>query len=95
MAIESQELRRILGHFATGVTVITTKDDGGSPFGLTANAFTRTGYTFSGWNTLANGTGTAYADQASYPFTASVTLYAQWKSANADLSGLTISSGTL
>jgi flavin reductase (DIM6/NTAB) family NADH-FMN oxidoreductase RutF len=40
MAIESQELRRILGHFATGVTVITTKDDAGSPFGLTANAFT-------------------------------------------------------
>ena len=40
MAIDSQELRRILGHFATGVTVITTKDLAGAPFGLTANAFT-------------------------------------------------------
>ena len=40
MPIDSQELRRILGHFPTGVTVITTKDDTGSPFGLTANAFT-------------------------------------------------------
>ena len=40
MAIDSQKLRRILGHFATGVTVITTKDLAGAPFGLTANAFT-------------------------------------------------------
>jgi uncharacterized repeat protein (TIGR02543 family) len=45
---------------------------------LTTNAFTRTGYHFAGWNTLANGTGTAYADDASYPFTSSTTLYAQW-----------------
>src|SRR6185312_4337363 len=36
------------------------------------------GYTFSGWNTAANGSGTAYADSASYPFTADVTLFAQW-----------------
>lgn len=35
-------------------------------------------YTFSGWNTLQGGGGTAYADEASYPFTANVTLYAQW-----------------
>jgi flavin reductase (DIM6/NTAB) family NADH-FMN oxidoreductase RutF len=35
-----QELRRVLGHFATGVTVITTKDEKGTPFGFTANAFT-------------------------------------------------------
>lgn len=29
-----------MGYFATGVTVITTKDKEGKPFGLTANAFT-------------------------------------------------------
>ena len=29
-----------MGHFATGVTVITTMDRSGNPFGLTANAFT-------------------------------------------------------
>ncbi len=29
-----------MGHFATGVTVITTRDKAGLPFGLTANAFT-------------------------------------------------------
>jgi uncharacterized repeat protein (TIGR02543 family) len=45
---------------------------------LTPNAFTNSGYTFSGWNTAANGSGTSYANDATYPFTASVTLYAQW-----------------
>jgi flavin reductase (DIM6/NTAB) family NADH-FMN oxidoreductase RutF len=40
MAIGLQELRRVMGHFATGVTVVTTKDKAGTPFGLTANAFT-------------------------------------------------------
>jgi flavin reductase (DIM6/NTAB) family NADH-FMN oxidoreductase RutF len=39
MAIEPQELRRVMGHFATGVTVITTVDPDGNPNGLTANAF--------------------------------------------------------
>jgi uncharacterized repeat protein (TIGR02543 family) len=45
---------------------------------LTLNTFTRAGYSFSGWNTNAGGTGTAYADGALYPFSANVTLYAQW-----------------
>lgn len=39
MPIDSQEFRRVMGHFATGVTVITTKDALGTPYGLTANAF--------------------------------------------------------
>jgi flavin reductase (DIM6/NTAB) family NADH-FMN oxidoreductase RutF len=33
-------LRRVMGCFATGVTVITTRDQSGRPFGLTANAVT-------------------------------------------------------
>ncbi len=45
---------------------------------LATNTFTRAGYTFSGWNTLANGSGTAYADKASFTFAADTTLYAQW-----------------
>ncbi|MES1170685.1 MAG: InlB B-repeat-containing protein, partial [Leifsonia sp.] len=45
---------------------------------LTTNTFTRAGYSFSGWNTAANGSCTAYADSASYPFTADATMYAQW-----------------
>jgi flavin reductase (DIM6/NTAB) family NADH-FMN oxidoreductase RutF len=39
MALDPRELRNVMGHFATGVTVITTKDRSGKPFGLTANAF--------------------------------------------------------
>lgn len=45
---------------------------------LSANAFTRSGYTFAGWNTAADGSGTAYADGDSFPFSANATLYAQW-----------------
>jgi flavin reductase (DIM6/NTAB) family NADH-FMN oxidoreductase RutF len=38
--MEPQELRRVMGLFATGVTVITTRDAQGRPYGLTANAVT-------------------------------------------------------
>jgi uncharacterized repeat protein (TIGR02543 family) len=48
------------------------------PTVLTADTYSRSGYTFSGWNTSASGTGTAYANGATYAFTASTTLYAQW-----------------
>src|SRR5512140_286637 len=40
MPIDHQEFRRVLGHFAAGVTVITTIGDDGKPYGLTATAFT-------------------------------------------------------
>src|SRR5438874_1845692 len=49
-----------------------------APTALTTNTFTRTGYDFTGWNTAATGSGTAYADGATYSFAADVTLYAQW-----------------
>ena len=46
---------------------------------LNANSFTRTGYTFTGWNTKADGSGTAYGDGASVSLSSNVTLYAQWQ----------------
>ena len=51
---------------------------------LTANGFSKTGYTFNGWNTKADGSGTSYADKESVKNLtaingATVTLYAQWK----------------
>jgi len=52
--------------------------DGASQAPLAANAFTRVGYTFAGWNTAADGSGTPYADRAPYPFDVGATLYAQW-----------------
>ena len=45
---------------------------------LKNNAFTKEGYDFAGWNTDAEGNGTAYADGAIVNLTGSITLYAQW-----------------
>ena len=38
-SIDSNRLRRVLGSFATGVTIVTTRSAGGRPVGLTANSF--------------------------------------------------------
>jgi hypothetical protein len=47
-------------------------------FALSANEFTKTDYSFTGWNTAPDGSGTSYADGAAYPFAVSDVLYAQW-----------------
>ncbi|MRG94736.1 flavin reductase family protein [Polyangium spumosum] len=39
MSLSAAELRRVLGQFATGVTVVTTRHEG-VPQGMTANSFT-------------------------------------------------------
>jgi uncharacterized repeat protein (TIGR02543 family) len=50
----------------------------GTSDSLTANAFTRTGYTFAGWATTSGGT-VAYANSANYTMgNADVSLYAKW-----------------
>ena len=38
--VSAAELRAAMGHFVTGVTVITSIDDNGEPVGTTANAVT-------------------------------------------------------
>jgi flavin reductase (DIM6/NTAB) family NADH-FMN oxidoreductase RutF len=40
MPIDKNQLRQVMGHFATGVTIITTFNKDGQMHGLTANAFT-------------------------------------------------------
>ena len=40
---------------------------------------TKTGYTFTGWNTSSNGSGTSYSSGGTYSNNSNVTLYAQWK----------------
>jgi 3-hydroxy-9,10-secoandrosta-1,3,5(10)-triene-9,17-dione monooxygenase reductase component len=37
--VSADEFRRLCGHFATGVTIVTTFDAGGAPCGMTANSF--------------------------------------------------------
>lgn len=50
---------------------------------LLSNPFTRENYTFDGWNTAADGSGTFYADGANITLTADTTLYAQWSCSHA------------
>ena len=60
---------------------------------LTANAYTRTGYAFDGWNTAADGLGTPYTDTQSVTDlttqNSTITLYAQWT----QLSGVAVVNG--
>lgn len=85
----SSQISSIVITYETGSTVTfngngstggsTANQTASTATNLTANGFTRTNYNFSGWNTASDGTGTAYADGASYPFAASTTLFAQWR----------------
>lgn len=46
---------------------------------VASNPFSKTGSVFTGWNTAANGSGTAYAAGATISnITSNITLYAQW-----------------
>ena len=58
------------GAYASGATVTVLGNTG---------ALVKTGYTFAGWNTAANGSGTSYAGGATFTMgSANVTLYAKW-----------------
>jgi len=46
---------------------------------LKINAFSRMGYTFKNWNTLPDGTGTAYTDRETISVSDNMMLYAQWE----------------
>ncbi|MBQ8368109.1 MAG: InlB B-repeat-containing protein, partial [Alphaproteobacteria bacterium] len=55
----------------------------GTAKALTTNGYSLTGWTFAGWNTKADGTGTSYANGASVTnltstYNGTVTLYAKW-----------------
>lgn len=55
--------------------------DGNTPFTVSSDIPTLAGYKFNGWNTQANGGGTAYAAGATIPgslIKGDITLYAQW-----------------
>lgn len=55
----------------------------GVPLNLPANEFICDGWTFDGWNTHPNGTGTRYENEAEInDITGPLTLYAQWKPAD-------------
>ena len=64
---------------ANGGTGAMAGERENTPTGLLSNRFTRFGYAFVDWNTAANGSGASYANGATYPFTRSATLFAEWK----------------
>jgi len=51
---------------------------------------TYSGKVFDGWNTLANGEGTSYAEGVSYTVNANITLYAKWINIPIDVPGATL-----
>ena len=65
---------------------------------LNANTFARTGYTFAGWNTSADGSGSGYNDGEAISIKADIRLYAQWqvesRTVNFDLKGGNVSGST-
>ncbi len=61
----------------SGSTASQTKTHGVT-LQLRSNGYSRTGYTFSKWNTQANGKGTNYNAGANYTVNAAATMYAQW-----------------
>ena len=63
----------------TAPTATTSKGDAANTTLATKGTLVRTNFNFSGWNTLANGTGSFYAAGATnYQSTGNITLYAQW-----------------
>lgn len=40
MSVTPEEFRKVMGQFATGVTIVTTANKEGIPYGLTVNSFT-------------------------------------------------------
>ena len=80
----SQETYRVTydGNGSTGgeaPTDSTAYAEGATPEVLGQNTLTRTGSSFKGWNTAANGGGTHYSAGDRLPgMTANVTLYAMW-----------------
>ena len=50
---------------------------------------TRTGYSFAGWNTQSNGSGTTYASGAAITTNSDITLYAQWTALKSVISSAT------
>jgi uncharacterized repeat protein (TIGR02543 family) len=64
---------------ASGTTPTAQTIGSGSSITLPdGSGLSKTGYTFDGWNTKADGTGTNYNGATSYTVTNNVTLYAKW-----------------
>ena len=68
------------GATSGSVPTDSTKYASGASVPVLGNTGTlaKTGYTFDGWNTKADGTGTSYAAGSNFSITENTTLYAKW-----------------
>lgn len=67
------------GNGSTSGSMVTKPALENSVFSLEPNTFEKNGFVFTGWNTEADGSGTAYADSGSFTMPLDgETLYAQW-----------------
>lgn len=66
------------GRLAPGNTAAFQEADNRTTPNLIDNPYVREGFVFAGWNTKADGSGTAYADGVPYTVDGDSTLYAQW-----------------
>jgi uncharacterized repeat protein (TIGR02543 family) len=66
----TQPIPQYMAPYISGTTSITLRTNSGN--------LQKSGFTFSGWNTAADGSGISYALSASYGGGQSLTLYAKW-----------------
>jgi uncharacterized repeat protein (TIGR02543 family) len=69
------------GNTSTSGSMTNLSMTSGTAKVLTANAFSKTGFSFQGWNTASNGSGVSYVDTQTvtlFSDTSTVTFFAQW-----------------
>lgn len=62
----------------SGGPMANTSFTAGTAFSLRANTLVRLGYSFGGWNTQSDGTGTSYTNSQSVTLYANLTLHPKW-----------------
>lgn len=63
---------------SSGLAPTSTSGSGSVALAPSAGTLSKPGFTFSGWNTAADGSGTSYQPGAALNLTSNVTLYAMW-----------------
>lgn len=66
------------GQTSGSVPSAMTSSDASVALAANTGVLNKTNYTFNGWNTLANGTGTHYDVGAQFALSANTTMYAEW-----------------
>ncbi len=83
-AVPSTGANSIVAYVANGATGGTVPASQSKTYGVdltlatNSGSLVKTGSTFTGWNTAADGSGMAYAAGATYSSDSAVTLYAKW-----------------